>query len=132
MALFRGEGFGSLPKSEIVSVSLAATPLSNFIYIAARPQIVRAIRVQVNVVGAGGSTLKVRKITDSTSLAGAAAGATVLEMITAVDLTVVAPVQTVPLLSNNVLAAGDKIAFLMAVGTGVVGILQVEIEEGPQ
>jgi hypothetical protein len=110
---------------------LAADTVGQHVFIA--PWGLKITGIQfVNSVASTSGTLKIRKITDA-SAPGAAAGATVVEQMTgALDLSATSTVNTVfsgtlsATAADITLAAGDKLAFLLAgTLTGLVGTVTI-------
>lgn len=120
-----------------VTAELLAASVDKFIHVADRPFTIKSIKMISSVAGndAGAVSLDVRKITAAgTALPGDAAGATVIEFLSAaIDLKSVAGTTVAGALSAvagalNV-AAGDKIALnFTGVLTSLVGLVIIEGE----
>ena len=114
---------------KVVVIDLEATTPSKHIFIADRKYTVESIKEIHSVVGGASANAKLRRITD-TSAPGAAASATVVELITAgLDLTTTINTVVTGTLATSTLNAGEKLSlFMSGTLTGLVGVVTVVLE----
>jgi hypothetical protein len=114
---------------KVITFDVMAASVNKHVFVADRAYEVELIKEIHSVVGGASANVKIRRITD-TSAPGAAASATVVELVTAgIDLTTTINTTQTPTLvtgSTTRLAAGDKLSCLFAgTLTGLVGHVTV-------
>lgn len=137
------DGAGNPVHDAVLPFPMNATSLAvaTDVFTADRPYLVKSIQ-ETHSVGSAGVTLKIRKITD-TSAPGAAAGATVKELIDATNSTAsaldlnstantkgAAAARVLSLTASDLqLAIGDRIAFFPSgAPTGYVGQITIALQ----
>ena len=133
MALFRGEGAGSLPTREFVSLIVSSAPPAAggyWAFVADQNYNVTAVREIHSVVGGASYAVAIRKIQVDGTAPSAAAGANVIELLSS-PISLISTVNTLQVVSPavSVVAKGDRLAFnFTGTNTGYVGEIQVELQ----
>lgn len=135
MALFRGEGDGSIPRREFITLEIPNNPPAAgayWLFVADHDYNVTQVREVHSVVGGAAYLIAgVRKVQSDGIAPGAAAGANVIELLPAAGISLTSTANTVQNVAPAVstIAKGDRIAIVFSgVNTGYVGSIQIEIE----
>lgn len=129
MALFRGEGDGSVPRSVVITVPTSASSVDSWVFIADRAYNLVAVRENHSVVGGAAAATRLRKVTATGVAPGAAAGATVIELIPSLDLTATANTTVTPVITVASVGQGDRLGLdFSGTLTGLVGVVQIELQ----
>ena len=112
-----------------VQVQMIATAVDIYAWYAPRRCKLMGIKEVHSVVGGASAAVRPRKITADATAPGAAAGATVLELSAAIDLTTTANTEQTPAVTTtgdrHIFAAGERLALdFSGTLTGLVGMVE--------